>query len=591
YLPAWSGGGDTYDDEVPPPTASVRIMAPGLDMPTGAAFDEIGEWSRAYHASQGMGRWKSAPKTEWPLHLARGPVGAESDIRQNLPATLGELADLLPGPHAAPLRTAQSGIDAALRAFPDRPAITAALIAAADALDIIAEDETLAPHAHRLALKRTEIDAALLLAAGIAPIAWAEPHRPAPGGSATLKIGVGLEPISVTPIARGPLHIGAATTGDGIVSYPISVNSQAPLSGLYAPAFAGLGGNGELSVEIQASIGGRNVRGSLDLEEPFSIGPAQSVALVPETIILGSRRLAEPLQVAVRSASPMTNAVLIAPTGWGITRSEAGFAISPTSPLPDGLYRLPLMLDGRQAYRQTPIAYQHIGRTQFVTAQALNVLALDLTLPEGTRIGYVGGGSDRVGLWLRAMGLDVIDLDSTALASDLSELTTIVVGTLAFGVRPDLAAATGKLRSWVEAGGHLLTLYHRPSDGWTPDTTPPRRVVIGSPSLRWRVTDPTAPVDILAPEHKLLTGPNVIGPDDWAGWDKERGLYFASDWHNAYEPLLAMHDAGEKPLMGALISAPVGKGRHTHTSLVLHHQLDRLVPGAFRLLANLVQPA
>jgi hypothetical protein len=52
-----------------------------------------------------------------------------------------------------------------------------------------------------------------------------------------------------------------------------------------------------------------------------------------------------------------------------------------------------------------------------------------------------------------------------------------------------------------------------------------------------------------------------------------------------------MHDAGEKPLTGALISAPVGKGRHTHTSLVLHHQLDRLVPGAFRLLANLVQPA
>ncbi|MDB5585295.1 MAG: hypothetical protein JWP26_265 [Devosia sp.] len=591
YLPAWSGGGDTYDDEVPPPTASVRVMAPGLDMPTGAAFDEIGEWSRAYHASQGMGRWKIVSKTEWPLHLARGPVGAESDIRQNLPATLGELAELLPGLHAAPLRTAQSGIDAALRAFPDRPAITAALIAAADALDIIAEDETLAPHAHRLALKRTEIDAALLLAAGIAPIAWAEPHRPAPGGSATLKIGVGLEPISVTPIARGPMHIGAATTGDGILSYPISVNSQAPLSGLYAPAFASLGGNGELSVEIQASIGGRNVRGSLDLEEPFSIGPAQSVALVPETIILGSRRLAEPLQVAVRSASPMTNAVLIAPTGWGITRSEAGFAISPTSPLPDGLYRLPLMLDGRQAYRQTSIAYPHIGRTQFVTAQALNVLALDLTLPEGTRIGYVGGGSDRVGLWLRAMGLDVIDLDSTALASDLSELTTIVVGTLAFGVRPDLAAATGKLRSWVEAGGHLLTLYHRPSDSWTPDTTPPRRVVIGSPSLRWRVTDPTAPVDILAPEHKLLTGPNVVGPDDWAGWDKERGLYFASDWDNAYEPLLAMHDAGEKPLMGALISAPVGKGRHTHTSLVLHHQLDRLVPGAFRLLANLVQPA
>jgi hypothetical protein len=52
-----------------------------------------------------------------------------------------------------------------------------------------------------------------------------------------------------------------------------------------------------------------------------------------------------------------------------------------------------------------------------------------------------------------------------------------------------------------------------------------------------------------------------------------------------------MHDKGEQPLKGSLISAKIGKGRHTHTSLVLHHQLDRLVPGAFRLMANLVQPA
>ena len=52
-----------------------------------------------------------------------------------------------------------------------------------------------------------------------------------------------------------------------------------------------------------------------------------------------------------------------------------------------------------------------------------------------------------------------------------------------------------------------------------------------------------------------------------------------------------MHDPDEQPLKGALISAAIGKGRHTHTSLVLHHQMDKLVPGAFRLMANLVQPA
>ena len=52
-----------------------------------------------------------------------------------------------------------------------------------------------------------------------------------------------------------------------------------------------------------------------------------------------------------------------------------------------------------------------------------------------------------------------------------------------------------------------------------------------------------------------------------------------------------MSDAGEAPLTGSLLSAEIGKGRHTHTGLVLHHQLDKLVPGAFRIMANLLQPA
>jgi hypothetical protein len=222
----------------------------------------------------------------------------------------------------------------------------------------------------------------------------------------------------------------------------------------------------------------------------------------------------------------------------------------------------------------------------------LPILAVDARLPNATRIGYVGGGNDRVDAWLARLGLDVVELDPERLnRGDLSDLTTIVVGIFAFGTRPYLRASTERLRSWVENGGHLVTFYHRPSDGWDPETVPPRRLTIGQPSLRWRVTDPNAPVRVLMPDHPLIRRPNVIGPQDWAGWDKERGLYFASEWDEAYVPLLAISDPGENPLHGALVSGVIGRGRHTHTSLVLHHQLDKLVPGAFRLLANLVQPA
>jgi hypothetical protein len=170
------------------------------------------------------------------------------------------------------------------------------------------------------------------------------------------------------------------------------------------------------------------------------------------------------------------------------------------------------------------------------------------------------------------------------------ERPSIVVGIFAFGVREDLAAAAPRLHRFVENGGHLVTLYHRPSDGWNPDETPPLCIEIGTPSLRWRLTDPAAIVDVLRPDHPLMIGPNRIEASDWQGWDKERGLYFAACWHKAYQPLLSMNDRGESPLQGSLISAEIGKGRHTHVSLVLHHQLDKLVPGAFKMMANLVQP-
>ena len=51
-----------------------------------------------------------------------------------------------------------------------------------------------------------------------------------------------------------------------------------------------------------------------------------------------------------------------------------------------------------------------------------------------------------------------------------------------------------------------------------------------------------------------------------------------------------MSDPGEAPLDGALVSGGFGRGRHTHCALILHHQMNMLVPGAFRLMANLCDP-
>lgn len=141
---------------------------------------------------------------------------------------------------------------------------------------------------------------------------------------------------------------------------------------------------------------------------------------------------------------------------------------------------------------------------------------------------------------------------------------------------------------WVENGGSLVTMYHRPEDGWNEGRTPPLPLLPGRPSLRWRVTDPAAEVTVLEPEHVLLNWPNAISDADWQGWVRERGLYFAASWDPAYTPLIELGDTGQPQLQGALLVAPVVRGRHVHVALALHHQFRALVPGAFRLLANLV---
>jgi len=595
YLPAWSGGGGTYDDEVPPPNASLVVAATGPDPATGLAYDELGEVSRAFHATQGMGHWSPTPRQSWPLHLALGPDGAETDIADHLPADLGALGAALGGPTGTALAAAQQAIATATAAFPDRAAIATALAAAAAQIDMAAAHLTVdatARHGHRLARKRVEIDAALALAGGLAAGAWLEPAALVPGGTATLVVHATVPDaadLAITPRLPAGVTAGPATTADGLTRLPLAIAADAPLTTPFAETFSSLGA--ATGVTLEATVAGRRLRLDIPFEEPLEIVPVQTLALDPDALVVPLGRLPHNADIALRRDGPPAPVTLAPLTGVTAAETPAGLHLHLDRNLAAGRHQLGLALGGAPAHSIATLAYPHIAPVHVALPQTLGLLALDLSLPAGARLGYVGGGSDRVGLWLRRMGLSVTDLDAEALAGDLAAYTTIVIGILAFGRRPDLAAATERLHRWVEAGGHLLTLYHRPSDGWDPDHTPPRRLVIGSPSLRWRVTDPAAPVEVLAPDHALLAGPNRIGPDDWAGWDKERGLYFAAQWDDAYVPLLAMHDAGEAPLLGSLLSAPVGRGRHTHTSLVLHHQLDRLVPGAFRLMANLVQPA
>ena len=102
------------------------------------------------------------------------------------------------------------------------------------------------------------------------------------------------------------------------------------------------------------------------------------------------------------------------------------------------------------------------------------------------------------------------------------------------------------------------------------------------------MTDEKSPVRLLQPKHQAFQRPHKIIEADFEGWIQERGLYFANEWDSAYTPLLGMNDPGETEKQGSLLVAPHGQGTVVYTGLSFFRELPAGVPGAYRLLLNLI---
>jgi hypothetical protein len=233
------------------------------------------------------------------------------------------------------------------------------------------------------------------------------------------------------------------------------------------------------------------------------------------------------------------------------------------------------------------------------------VLALDVRTAPGASVGYVMGAGDEVAEAIRQLGVPVAFLGPDDLAfADLGRYSTIVTGIRAYQARPDLRSYHNRLMKYVEAGGNLVVQYNKldfnqlfepPRTGGMSGQNPVRGDSPFAPypaavSLS-RVTNENAPVRVLVPGAALLTTPNVLDQADWSGWVQDRGLYFLEAKDPRYSDLLAMADPfpenpGDK--RGALVEARVGRGTWTYVGLGLFRELPAGVPGAYRLLANLV---
>ncbi len=605
YLPAWGGGGTAYDDELPPPPATLTIRADGHDDWTGWTWENIGQQSRRYHLTQGMGRWvRSGSERNWPLHLARSRIdGPDDNILSGLPRNLATLAERVPGSSsaAAALFAAHEAIDRTLEAFPDFPAVarhaSKALVLVQSAMDQCpadARDQLI----HRLQRKQSQLSCVIRLALGIR----VQAHFPAsntltgsfwqPGERRPFELEVDTALARTMGSCTVQASIRTATpwtvVDDSLVLSPTASASN-PYPDTWLP-----GQPAAPCIELDITFNNVSSTSYLPLDEPPIVLPGTRAVLSPEKLLINTRLPQASLDITVRTPVPESATLeLILPEGWQQAGIEDGWRVTPAPSLPEALYEVPLTLDGQTAMQVQTIDYPHADARAISTPCSVSIRAMNIELPD-VRVGYAGGGNDDVAHWLQAMGLPVTDISdrdletASSLTRWLSGIDTLVVGLFAYRSRAQLSVLAPTINDWVKDGGHLLTLYHRPWDNWDPQHIPPRMLEIGQPSLRYRVTDENAEVQHLLPEHPLLGSPNRITDADWQGWHKERGLYFAKAWDDAYSPLLAMADPNEEPQLGALLCAEHGRGRHTHTSLILHHQMNRLVPGAFRLMANLV---
>jgi hypothetical protein len=229
------------------------------------------------------------------------------------------------------------------------------------------------------------------------------------------------------------------------------------------------------------------------------------------------------------------------------------------------------------------ISYSHIPNLTYFSSAKIQLIQEDWKV-SGGKVGYIVGAGDEVPEVLSALGYQVNFLEEGNLELDeLKQYQAIVVGIRAYNIQEFLASKQQILLDYVKGGGNLILQYNTNTPLVTPNLGP-YPFVIG----RDRVTVEGSPV-VADWKHVLLSTPNRMDAKDFEGWVQERGLYFASKVDERYQSPLTFQDPGEPANPGALITAQVGAGTYTYTGLSFFRQLPAGVPGAIKLVINLIE--
>ena len=342
----------------------------------------------------------------------------------------------------------------------------------------------------------------------------------------------------------------------------------------------------------------QRVTGPGGFYEPLVVTPAVGVSVNPQARIIPLDGSALPVRVTVHTQGAADGTVTLKlPDGWQSNpaqaqfhRKNAGdtdpimFSVTPAA-TQTGAYSIKAIAES--AGRSYDSGWHSVGYpglrpyNQFAPAQ-LQTRKIDVKLAPGLRIGYVMGSGDLVPDALEGMGISPQLLSTADLVSgDLSVCNVIVIGIRAYSVRPELAKVQPRLDDFVRNGGTLIVQYQS-------STFPAPLPLSMGGRLPERVVDEQSVVKLLDPSNPLLNFPNKITTADFEGWVEERGHSFLDSWDPGYTALTETADPGQDPQRGGLIVTHPGKGTYIYVAYALYRQLPELVPGAYRILANLV---
>ena len=259
------------------------------------------------------------------------------------------------------------------------------------------------------------------------------------------------------------------------------------------------------------------------------------------------------------------------------------FNVTPSSNESVGDIKVILNDTKKTAKSLVTIEYDHIQTQTLLPEAKAKLVRLNVAI-KGKNIGYIKGAGDEVPTALEQLGYAVTMLDENSLKnSDLSQYDAIVAGIRTYNTNKYMGNVYDRLMNYVKNGGNYVVQYNTN-----------RRVdtkIIGPYPFklsRDRVTVEEAKVTFLAPENSIMNTPNKITEADFDNWVQERGLYFPNEWDKKYTPILGWNDPNEEMTKGSLLVTNYGKGSFIYTGISLFRELPAGVPGAFKLLANIV---